>query len=352
MGHKPYKCYDEIVTQADAWQQAVDEVSQKTHLIKQFFHHHQPKDILIVGCGSPFYMGESINLYWQKILAVRCGVAPASELVLYPDSYLSKKENSTVLVVVSRSGATTETIWAAETFQKRYQGRTLLITCAPDSPLEKLADLSIFIPDGYEETVPQTRSFAMYLAAQLIGALVANDDDVISALHGAPRHADRIINAWADLAEDIAEQDTNHAFYMGSGPLYGIAREGSLKMTEMSITTCSAHQFMEARHGPRSIIDEYTLLTGLFGNTATEHESKVMADFVGTSTPISVALTPTPDWKTGNARYHIPVNVIWPDAIQGLAYLPVMHLMAYHRAVVKDVNPDESRHLSIYVDLN
>jgi len=76
-----------------------------------------------------------------------------------------------------------------------------------------------------------------------------------------------------------------------------------------------------------------------------------MADFVGTSQPVSVALVPDADWETGDARYVVPVGLRWPDAIQGLAYLPVMHLMAYYRAVAKGVNPDTSRNLSIYVDL-
>jgi glucosamine--fructose-6-phosphate aminotransferase (isomerizing) len=191
----------------------------------------------------------------------------------------------------------------------------------------------------------------MALAGHMISGIVAGDEALLETLRGAAPQAARIIEAFEPVAHEIGSQPVNHAFYMGSGPLYGIAREGALKMTEMSITTCSAYPFMEARHGPRSVIEADTLLAGLFGQGARQHEAQVMADFVGTSQPVSVALVPDADWETGDARYVVPVGLRWPDAIQGLAYLPVMHLMAYYRAVAKGVNPDTSRNLSIYVDL-
>ena len=352
MGNETYKCYDEIITQASAWQQAVDQVTRKESELRRFFTDHQPTDILVVGCGSPYYMGESVSVYWQAALGAHCRAVPASEVFLYPDAYLPGPDRSTVILVISRSGATTETIWAVEELQKHYPGRTLLISCAPDSPLDQIANLSVLIPDGYEQTVPQTRSFAaMYLATQLIGAMVADDAKVQMALRSAPASVPRIISEHEAVAERIGNQPIEHAFYMGSGPLYGIAREGALKMTEMTLTTCSAYPFMEARHGPRSIIESQTLVTGLFGQTARQHEAKVLADFVETSHPISVALTPDSSWSVSNVQYHVPVNLVWPDTIQGLAYLPVMHLMAYYRAVAKGVNPDTSRNLSIFVDL-
>ncbi len=348
-----FRCYDEIVTQHQAWQQAVDEVSTKASAIRKFFSDLQPTDILITGCGSPFYMAQSVATYWQTALRVRTRAIPASEIVQYSQAYLPPADASPVLVAISRSGATTEVIWALEAFERRYPGRVMAVSCAPGSPLDERSTLSVLIDSGHEQTVPQTRSFAaMYLAAQFIGALVGGQDEVVALLRHAPAHAERLIGQWEGTAQEIGGQsEINHAFYLGSGPLYGIAREGALKMTEMSITPCSAYQFMEARHGPRSIIDSHTLLTGLYGRTAPGHESKVMAEFVDTSGPLSVALTPSQDWKTGDVHYHIPVEVEWPDDILGLAYLPIMHLMAYYRAVACGANPDTSRHLSIYVDL-
>lgn len=349
-----YQCYPEIISQQSAWQQAVDEVNGKVRAIHQFFAKNQPTDILFTGCGSPFYLGETIRLYWQAQTGVRCSVVPASELVQYSSSYLPPKDSSPLLVVISRSGATTEAIWAADAFSEQHPERTMLISCAPGSPLDDRASLSILMPAGHEQTVPQTRSFAaMYLAAQMTGALIGGDDEMVSLLRKAPTDAGRIIAQWEGVAAEIGQQnDISHVFYMGAGPLYGVAREGALKMTEMSVTTCSAYQFMEARHGPRSIIDEHTLVTGLFGHAAPGHEARVVADIISTSNPVSVALTPTADWNTGGARHHIPVGVDWPDSVQGLAYLPILHLMAYYRAVARGVNPDTSRHLSIYVDLN
>jgi glutamine---fructose-6-phosphate transaminase (isomerizing) len=350
----PYRCYQEIITQPAAWRAAYNEVRRKEKIIRKFFLEKQPTDILVLGCGSPFYMGESISVYWQQALQLRCTTTPSSEFLYYPDAYLPPAGSSPVLVLVSRSGATTETIWAAEKFERMHPGRTLLVSCSPGSPLDQMAALSILIPEGMEQTVPQTASFsAMYLALQMVAALLAGHGSVVDRLETAPEAAERIIARWEKTAQLAAsESGIDHAFYMGAGPLYGVTREGALKMTEMSLTTCSAYTFMESRHGPRAILSPHTLLTGLFGRAASVEEAKVMSDFIGTDNPVSVALTPGEEWQTGGARHHIPVDLDWPDAILGLAYLPVLHLLAYYRAVANGVNPDISHNLVPYIDLN
>jgi glucosamine--fructose-6-phosphate aminotransferase (isomerizing) len=350
----PFRCYPEIITQSYAWRQAVDQVLAAQNNLRKFFRDRQPSDILIVGCGSPFYLGESAVISWQSALKTRCRTLPSSELVQFETSYLPPEGSSPVLLLVSRSGATTETIRAAERFERRYPGRTLLVSCAPGSPLDQMAALSIVIPEGLETTVPQTRSFAaMYLAVQMVAALQSGDRALVEQLRAAPEVAERVIARWEGTAQEIAgEAGIEHAFYMGAGPLYGVARESSLKMTEMALTTCSAYTFMEARHGPRAIITENTLLTGLFGRAAPAEEARVMADFVYSDHPTSVALTPAQDWETGGARFHIPVDLDWPDTILGLAYLPVLHLLAYYRAVAKGVNPDLSRNLAQFIELD
>jgi len=349
-----YTCYEEIKSQPTALQQTIDVVQEKSSQIKSYFDAQSPTDIIFVGCGSPFYLGESSATTWQTLLTTRARAVSASEVVQFPSAYDPPADSSPLMVVVSRSGATTETIWAAEAFTKKHPDRMLLIGCSEDSPLEAMAAHSILIPEAHETTVPQTRSFtAMYLAVQMLGAILADKQRIVDMLKQAPSEVNRIIDQWEGKASEIGSQIAiNHAFYMGGGPLYGVAREGSLKMTEMSITTCSAYPFMEARHGPRSIIDEHTLLAGLFSTTAAKQEARVMADFIPASNPVSVAVTPNRDSDTGGATHHISVDLDWPDDILGLAYLPVMHLMAYYRAVGKGVNPDTSRNLDIFVELS
>jgi glucosamine--fructose-6-phosphate aminotransferase (isomerizing) len=349
-----HTCYREIVTQHRAWQQAVDEVSTKADALLRFFEEKHPDEIIFVGCGSPLYLGESVAGFWQTALGVRTRAVAASEIVLYPDAYLPPENSSPLLVAVSRSGATTETLWAVEQFEGRFPGRTFFVGCAPDSPLAERAAFSITMPSAHEQTVPQTRSFAaMFLATQMAGAVLGGREEIVDILRGAPSQAGEIIARWEETAAQIGRRtDCRNAFYLGSGPLYGIAREGALKMAEMSISEAFAYQFMESRHGPRSLVDELTLVVGLHGRTAPLHEARVMAELVRDSEPVSVALTPTADWDTGGARIHIPLGLNWPDAVVGLAYLPILHLIAYYRAVARGVNPDTSRNLVIYVDLD
>jgi glutamine---fructose-6-phosphate transaminase (isomerizing) len=352
MSH-PYKCYGEIITQAEAWQEAVDTVHAKSDEVKAFFDKTKPGEIIFTGCTSPYYAGLSSAAYWQSALGIPSIAVPCSELIQFPNSYISTRCGDPVLVILSRSGKTTETIMAAEQFEKRFPGRTLLIGCLPGSPLDRMVSTSLMLPKGYEDSVPQTRSFsAMYLASIMIGAILSRQDDTLKALENAPALVEPIIQGLEPSIVKIFDHSPfQNIFYLGSGPLYGIAREATLKMMEMTISDTICVPFLESRHGPRSLIDEKTLVVGLFSRAGSGYEAKVIDELTKKHGATTTAIIPDAAWETGEVSYSLPVNVAWPDEILGLAYLPVTQLLAYYQALAKGVNPDTSRNLTAYIEI-
>ena len=349
-----YKCYTEITQQREAWQQAVDNVLSAGDDLKRFVSEQQPDEIIFLACGSPYYLGQSAAMHWQRQLGIPARAVMGSEMFMYPETYLPITGKRPLVVVVSRSGSTSEVQWALDKYEQLYPGRTLLIGCTPGSPLAERIPQQIIMPAANEETIAQTRSFsAMYLATQLIASVISDQPPVIDALSAAPGQVDGIIATWEEtIAQVMANDGLHNVFYLGSGPLYGIAQEATLKITEMSITEAFAYPFLESRHGPRSLIDDSTMVVGLFGQSSARYEKPVLDELRQESTPHTLALAPASLGQIPGAAHTLALDVDWPDSILGLAYLPLVQLIAYYRAITKNVNPDESRNLVQFITLD
>jgi len=345
-----HKCYEHIKGQRDAWKAALKEVDSRIGAFRSFLEV-RPSELIFTSCGSPYHLGESNATLWRERFGLHATVAPSSEVMLFPESMLPHNGNP-VLLVASRSGETTETIRAVETFAERFPGRTILLGCQNDSKLGRLADLSIIVSEADDrEVVPQTRSFgAMYLAAQYLVALVAEDAGLAANLKELPELLPDLIEKWEPIMQQVAKAGWNSAVFLGSGPLCGVTAEASLKLTEMSLSSAVSYHTLEVRHGPRSIIDEKTLVVGLGSLRGAFQERQVLTE-LAEQTPHVVSLTSGDGWDLSEIATEISLGDQIPEHALGLLYLPLLQLLAYHRALHNRVNPDESRNLTSYIVL-
>ena len=329
-----YTCYDEIISQKDAWQEAIDVILSNINSIDAFFKTKPPSQILFAGCTSPYYAGESASAAWQSTLGIQTRAVPCSELVLFPNSYYQRGTDP-ILIILSRSGKTTEALWATTEFEKRYPGRSLLVGCSENTPLDKLVSMSLHLPKSFDITLPQTKSFsAMYLAVQFMGMLLGQQKEKIEILKCVPDAVNGIIQQTeGQIAKIMEEGDFDKIIYLGSGPLYGIAREATLKIMEMSFSNAFCFPFLESRHGPRSLIDEKTLVIGLMSHSGLKQEAHVLQEYTHDFGATSIAIVPDPNWAMGIATHVISTMQDWPDEFIGLAYLPIIQLIGYFRAL-------------------
>jgi len=180
--------YDEIVTQPAGWAEALAVVrAQKATLVSLASGGYA--QTLFTGCGSTYYLSLAASALFQELTGRPARAVPGGELLFNPQTVLT--EGRTLLVAVSRSGATTETVQAVEQFHRERRGDVVVITNYGDQPLSKLADLAIVIEKGQEQSVAQTRSFAsMYVAATALCALFAGREDLLEAMSSLPKRAD------------------------------------------------------------------------------------------------------------------------------------------------------------------
>jgi glucosamine--fructose-6-phosphate aminotransferase (isomerizing) len=344
-----YRCYEDIKGQASAWKAALRVVDERVEDVRGLIGRSNAR-MLFTSCGSPYFLGLATATLWREKLGMEVAVAPSSEVMLFPHATLPGDGNP-FLVIATRSGETTETVRALETFSARFSGQAVVIGCRPGSTLEEMADVPVTIPEAYDDVIPQTRSFgSMYLASQYMAALLAGDEELANSLKYLPDILPDLLYRWESEVRSLAEEDWDSAVFLGGGPLYGIATEASLKLIEMSLTKAVSYHTLEVRHGPRSVVDEHTLVVGLGSRRGARHEDQVLAELSRGSRVLKLA--PDGDGSRNGNISEIGVGPEVPEHALGMLYLPLLQLLAYHRAVHRGVDPDESNNLTSYVELS
>ena len=338
-----YHTYNEIISQPAAWAQAIEVTRSLGTEITQLWNDHSQSQVIFTGCGSTYYLSSAAAALFIELTSQTAKAVPAGELYLYPqNNYAGQKD--TILGAFSRSGTTSETIAAAKKFKAEIRGPVVVITNYGTSPLAKLGDVTIAIPDGQEESVAQTRSFAsMYVAVTALAAQVARRDDLLAAMKGLPACGEKLIADSEPLAKSIGENfDFDRFYFLGSGPRYGLACETNLKMKEMTLTHSEPFYFMEFRHGPMSMVAESAVILGLHSTANKTHEQAVLDEMKELGGNVYSLSESDADFSFFSEL---------PEEIRNVLYLPPLQLMAYYRSVAKGLNPDNPQNLTAVVEL-
>ena len=334
---KTYHTYIEIKSQTTAWAQAL-EVTSSSNLPKAADYDQ----VVFTGCGSTYYLSMTSAALYQELTGRMARAVPGSELWLNPSVYLTNQR--TLLVALSRSGTTTETVRAVDEFKAGKCGEVVVISNY-DQVLSRLAHVNILIPSGQEESVAQTRSFAsMYVAITALCARMAGRDDLLSGMTDLPKIGDKLMEKYESYAKEIGENLSYDRFYMlGSGIRYGLACEVNLKMKEMTLTHSEPFHFMEFRHGPMSMVNENAVVVGMLSEKNFSYEQAVLNDMQALGGKI-VSLS--------EANADVSFESGMPENARGVLHLPVLQLMAFYRSLAKGLNPDRPKNLTAVVQLS
>lgn len=341
----------EILGQFTSWEATLAGLADQEPEIRALVERWRVSDVAVCGCGSTYYLSLTAASAFQSLVGIRAQAFPASELWLFPAA-CHGKDSFGLLVAVSRSGETTETLQAVRTFKARGDGPVLAITCVQDSALARETSHCLTAKEAQEVSVVQTRSFtSMLLTAHYLAGLMADRPDYLEKLRSLPAHGRRVATlAHTQIAEIGRSQAYNKLFFLGSGPNFGLACEGMLKMKESALSHSEAFSFLEFRHGPMSLVDRATLIVGLLSDTAREHELAVLQQMkdLGAAT---LVLADTEENASLGADISIGLDSGLSELVRGPLYLPLLQLLAYYRAVSRGLDPDRPRHLTAAVVL-
>ena len=327
----------EILSQTEAWAQALD-VTNASDLPKAGDYDQ----VLFTGCGSTYYLSLAAAALYQELTGRAARAVPGGELLLNSATVLTDRK--TLLVAISRSGTTTETVKAVEKF-KAEKRRDVVVISNYNEVLSRMVDVNIVIDKGQEQSVAQTRSFAsMYVAVTAFCAKMAGRGDLVEAMGKLPEIGNSVIGKYEAYAKSIGENLSFDRFYfLGSGTRYGLACEVNLKMKEMTLTHSEPFHFLEFRHGPMSMVNENAVVVGMLSDVNRVHEAKVLSEMKELEGTVA---------SLGESEADVCFESNIPEIVRGVLYLPVLQLMAFHRSLAKGLNPDSPNNLTAVVKLD
>ena len=332
-----YHTYKEIKSQTQAWAQALDVVRASS--LPKAGDYDQ---VIFTGCGSTYYLSLSAAALYQELTGRSARAVPGGELLLNSQTVLTNQK--TLLVAISRSGTTTETVKAVEKFKSEKHGDVVVISNY-DEVLSRMANANIVIDKGQEESVAQTRSFAsMFVAASAFCVRMATRDDLLEAMAGLPEVGNKLMKAYESYAKGIGENlDFDRFYFLGSSFRHGLASEVNLKMKEMTLTHSEPFHFLEFRHGPMSMVNQNAVVVGMLSDANRVHEAKVLSEMKMLGGTVSVI---------GESEADVCFESNIPESVRGVLYLPILQLMAFYRSVKKGLNPDRPANLTAVVKLD
>ena len=313
--------------------------------------------VLLMGCGSTYYLAQCLAPWATEVLGAAARAVPASELALGQVWTLAPGARPLV-VALSRSGATSETVMAVRVARERGC-RVAVVTCYPESELAAGADVTVALPEGQERSFAQTRSFAgMLVAAQMLVARMAaapggepsEQAALLEELRRLPELAGPAVAAANELAQRWADAGWDRVSYLGSGWRYGLAGEAMIKMKEMALATAEAFHAMEFRHGPMALVDGRHLVVALLSEAMGRYEEGVLADLCQRGAQV-VALGPSEPVYADEYAAWLQVGAGLSELARLVLYLPFLQFLAYHRAMAAGQDPDRPRNVVMAIRL-
>lgn len=301
----------------------------------------------ITGCGTSYYLSLSGN---ALLNGVATSVAiPGSEAIISPDQLPA--EGIDVIVPVSRSGESTETVLAAEALTDRYPDATVVgVTCTPGSAIHELADVPILSPAGAEESVVMTKSYSsMLVAFEYLVRALETGGGVSEEFQSLSAASETVLERAEAVGRELGDRtDLEKSCFLGSGEYFGLASEAMLKLEEMTLSWTKAYHTLEFRHGPQSIADESTLVTVFLPDRRHDLHADLLDDVAGLGAiTLAVGTRSALDAVDADYRVEIPDR----DTPSLALYAPVFQYLGYYRAVATGLNPDEPQNLSQVVRL-
>lgn len=333
----------EILTQPKAWAETIASLDDAAGELRAVWERDRPDTVVFTGCGSTYYVAMLAAAALRQGCGADARAVPASELLLYPGMSLPQR-GRVMLVAVSRSGSTSETVRACRDFVASGRGPLVTISGYADEPMANLGAVNLVVPAAREESIVQTRAFtSLAIASVYAAALWAGDDATIGGLGALPEAGKAVIEAHLPIVAALAQQPFDRFFYLGSGPHYAIACEAGLKTKEVTLTPAEPFHFPEFRHGPKSLVTPETLVVGLLSGEHDEMERPVLEEMAALGGQ-TLSLGP----EAADLAYGSAIG----ELARCILPLPAIQWFACERALAQGFDPDRPRNLTQVIELD
>uniref|UniRef100_A0A451A2J7 Glutamine--fructose-6-phosphate aminotransferase [isomerizing] n=1 Tax=Candidatus Kentrum sp. TUN TaxID=2126343 RepID=A0A451A2J7_9GAMM len=308
--------------------------------------------VQIIACGTSYHAGLVARNWFEGLAGITCHVEIASEFryrhpVVVP---------STLVVVISQSGETADTLAALREAKKLGFQASLAIVNVPESSLIRESDLVFMTRAGPEIGVASTKAFTTQLVALLLLSLVLGrrrhlsrekEMDVVNQLKTLPRYCEAVL-ALDDCLRLLSRRfaNKNHALFLGRGVQYPIAMEGALKLKEVSYIHAEAYPAGELKHGPLALIDAQMPVIAIAPNDTLLEKLKSNLEEVRARGGELYVLAGEATNVSSTSTVHVIDIPCVGENVTPIVYVIPLQLLAYHVAVIKGTDIDRPRNLA------
>ncbi|HEY5603988.1 MAG TPA: glutamine--fructose-6-phosphate transaminase (isomerizing) [Gammaproteobacteria bacterium] len=306
----------------------------------------------IIACGTSFHAGMIARHWLETIAKLPCNVEVASEF-RYRKPVVRK---NSLIVTISQSGETADTIAALQEAKRLGFGYSLAICNVPESSLVRESDLVLMTRAGPEIGVASTKAFTTQLVALMLltialarrtGLSVEEEAKLVRELEQLPGKIDKVLQLDGQINK-IAEQfaDKHHALFLGRGAHYPVAMEGALKLKEISYIHAEAYPAGELKHGPLALVDaEMPVIAVAPNNELLEKLKSNLQEVRARGGELLVFADARTDMHSTPGVQIVQVAPV-DDSISPIIYTIPLQLLAYHVAVLKGTDVDQPRNLA------
>ena len=311
------------------------------------------RQVLIIACGTSYHAG-MVARYWIEALAgIPCNVEVASEY-RYRESVADPR---TLVITLSQSGETADTLAALQHAKSLGMRRTLCICNVPESSLVRENDLRFITRAGPEIGVASTKAFTTQLAALYLLTLVvaklrgrldpATEAAELQHLRHLPMAVSRVlelepqIQAWAERF--AMKQD---ALFLGRGRHYPIALEGALKLKEITYIHAEAYPAGELKHGPLALVDKDMPVIAVAPNDVLLEKLKSNLQEVRARGGELYVFADADSEIAATEGVHLLRLPEHYGQLSALLHVVPLQLLAYHVALVRGTDVDKPRNLA------
>lgn len=341
----------EIFSQPKCWSACLAKLAASAELRAAQQLARPGAEWIFVGCGTSYYLAQAAASSFNALkLAARA--VPASDLLLYPALTL-QAGRVYIPVVISRSGRTSEAVRAAQMLEKQFDLRTIAITCASGQPLEPACTVTLKLFDADEQSTVMTRSFtSMLLGLQYLAATVSGDEVFRRALTELSAQAEPLLrDVPPSLRLFVESRSFSDFVFLAQGPLFGIASECMLKVTESSCSYAQVFHSLEFRHGPKSIAAPDTLITFLMSETSYAAEVELLEEMKALGAATMVIANRIESRAQQASDFAIELGLQAPEYARTAAYVMWGQLYGVYYGLKKGLNPDSPKNLTRVVEL-
>ncbi|MCC2625469.1 MAG: glmS [Burkholderiales bacterium] len=313
----------------------------------------QIDQVQIIACGTSYNAGMVAKYWIEDFAGLECRVDIASE---YRYSKPPKRPN-TLIVSLSQSGETADTLASVKYAHELGMTNTLAICNVAESSLTRLSKLSILTQAGPEIGVASTKAFTtqlvvlLYLANTLAmtkGHLTSNDAEArIRQMRCLPQLIIDTLKLEEQLKLIAKEMEyKQHALFLGRNTLYPIAVEGSLKLKEISYIHAEAYAAGELKHGPLALIDKEMPAIILMPGNLLHDKVKSNVQEVLARQGVVYLFTDTEEDVTAKCHRVVKMPENIAEYLLPIIYTIPLQLLSYHTAITKGTDVDKPRNLA------